>query len=244
MVYSSRRTNRLILIDETPLIGDYKAIVAAIPFRRRAIVIDFLIYRDDEIQSMKYKSHNEIIQQFCKRVNQQVAAALPGQRRPILVFDRGFDRAKWVIKPLIDNDIWFLIRVCRNTGLITQDQKTMLRKLTRGGSYPSILYQHTEQLPVNLYLLNEQKFSEEMYLISNCKEGLSIYLGYRHRMQIEQGFRDIKTTFGFNQLHLKQLQHSRIEILWLMLCLSCGLLLLQYEKSGYRWSAFFNPTHK
>lgn len=243
-VYRSGQTNALILIDETDLIGDYKAMVAAIAFRRRAILIDFLIYRDSDIQSMKYKSHNEIIELFSKRVHHKAAKALPKQKRPILVFDRGFDRARWVIKPLIDNGIWFLIRACENTGLMTEGQKTTLRKLPACGAYRNILYQHTEKIRLNLYVVHDESFDDPMYVISNCYQGLDIYLGYRRRMQIEQGFRDMKTTFGFKALTFKKLEQSRLEILWLMLCITYGLLMLQYEKSGYRWSVQFNGTQK
>ena len=87
-VYQGKRGDVLILIDETRLIGSYKAIVAAIPFRQRAIPIAFWVYTDDEIRSMKYKSHNTRVSQFCTIVYTQALSALPKRRRPILVFDR------------------------------------------------------------------------------------------------------------------------------------------------------------
>ena len=43
----------LILIDETKLIGGFKAIVAALPFRHRAIPIYWHIYKDSEIRSLE-----------------------------------------------------------------------------------------------------------------------------------------------------------------------------------------------
>ena len=66
----------LILIDETQLLGACKAIVAAVPFRRRAIPIYWHIYTDAEIQELTYNSHNEIIQRFCFTVYRQAQNTL------------------------------------------------------------------------------------------------------------------------------------------------------------------------
>ena len=100
----------LILIDETKLLGDFKAIVAAVPFRQRAIPIYWHIYTDAEIQQMRYKSHNEIIQRFCLTVRK----ALPQACEPVLIFDRGFARGRYVIKFLKTEQIPFVMRVRRN----------------------------------------------------------------------------------------------------------------------------------
>ena len=67
----------LILVDETKLINNFKALVAAVPFRQRAIPIYWHIYSDAEIQDMTYKSHNEIVQRFCLTVYRQAQTALP-----------------------------------------------------------------------------------------------------------------------------------------------------------------------
>ena len=55
-------------------------------------------------------SHNEIIQYFCKYVHQVALGVVskPDQR-PVLVFDRGFARARHVIKFLKDADIAFVM---------------------------------------------------------------------------------------------------------------------------------------
>ena len=104
----------LILIDETKLLGDFKAIVAAVPFRQRAIPIYWHIYTDAEIQQIKYKSHNEIIQRFCLTVYRQAREALPQACEPVLIFDRGFARGRYVIKFLKTQQIPFVMRICRN----------------------------------------------------------------------------------------------------------------------------------
>ena len=100
----------LILVDETQVFGDFKAIVAAVPFRHRAIPIYWHIYTDAEIQNMTYKSHNAIIQRFCVTVYQKTRAALANTCKPTLVFDRGFARGCYVIKFLKTAQIPFIMR--------------------------------------------------------------------------------------------------------------------------------------
>ena len=88
------------------------------------------------------------------------------QQRPVLVFDRGFARARFVIKFLKQRDIPFVMRVARHVG-ITLDGR--LRKLDdlKVGWYPHILYQSQEQIPLQLYILRDAAFKDPMYLISN-----------------------------------------------------------------------------
>ena len=50
----------LILIDETKVFGPFKAEVAAVPFRRRAIPIYWPIYIDAEIQMMTYSPRTSL----------------------------------------------------------------------------------------------------------------------------------------------------------------------------------------
>ena len=110
----------LILIDETDLHGEWKAIVAAVGFRKRAIPILWCVYSNAEIQDMTYKSHNEIIQTFCLKVYQLACEVYPHhQQQPVFVFDRGFARAKYVIAFLKANNIDFLMRVPRNVSVLT-----------------------------------------------------------------------------------------------------------------------------
>ena len=63
-------------------------------------------------------------------------------------------------------------------------------------------------------------------------------------MQIEHSFRDIKTGFGYGSLILKQPTQARITLLWLLACLSYGLLFIIYQKSGNRWAKAFNTRTK
>ena len=48
--------------------------------------------------------------------------------------------------------------------------------------------------------------------------------------------------FGFKELVLKDKRQSRVELLLLLVIISMGMILLLYEKSGYRWSKYYNTS--
>ena len=222
----------LLLVDETDLIERWKVIVAAIPFRHRAIPVFWFIYKDEEIQSGKYKSHNEIIQRFSLKLYRlSITSAATARKRPILVFDRGFARANYVIKFLKDREIAFIMRVCRNVGIRYQGSAKKLDDL-KNKFYGGVLYHTTHQIPLQLYVRRNNGFEDPMYLISNHVSAHQLYHCYKRRMQIEHGFRDIKSYFGFGKLVLKKPTHPRVAVLWVLACLAYGLLFLSYEKSA------------
>ena len=233
----------LLLVDETDLIAGWKAVVAAMPFRHRAIPVFWFIYKDEEIQSGKYKSHNQIIQRFCLKLYQlsMTPAATPG-KQPILVFDRGFARGKYVIKFLKDREIPFIMRICRNVGIRYQGSAKKLDDM-KNKFYGGVLYHATHQIPLELYVRRNHP-KDPMYLISNHASGHQLYHCYKRRMQIEHGFRDIKSCFGFKKLVLKKPTHQRVALLWILACVAYGLLFLSYEKSATRWAKTFNGRQK
>ena len=233
-----------LLIDETDLIAGWKALVVAIPFRHRAIPVFWFIYSDAQIRAGIYKSHNEIIQYFCGYVHQTVLGAMSQPPCPVLVFDRGFARAQYVIKFLKERDIAFVMRVPRHVG-ITLDGSTKKLDDLKGGWYPHILYQVHQQIPLGLYILRDDAFKDPMYLISNRLCGHQIHHCYKRRMQIEHGFRDIKSCFGFGELVLKKPTQARLDVLWLAACLSYGLLFISYEKvASTHWQKAHNSNNR
>lgn len=234
----------LILIDETDLLGGWKAIVASVPFRNRAIPIYWHLYKNEEISDGIYKSHNEIIQNFCVALDQQILQATGGQGvEPVFVFDRGFARAKYVIKFLDDRGLNVLMRVPRTVGVRVNGSLRKLDDLAEG-SYSDILYHTTEVLPLNLYVVRDEAHDDPMYLISNRIKGQQLLTYYKRRMQIEHGFRDIKSCFNFKDLVLKKTEKSRIGLLFLIVVLAYGLLFLTYEKAAGLWEKTFQTTRK
>lgn len=234
----------LILIDETDLLEGWKAIVASVPFRNRAIPIYWHLYKNEEISDGIYKSHNEIIQNFCVALDQQILQATGGQGvEPVFVFDRGFARAKYVIKFLDDRGLNVLMRVPRTVGVRVNGSLRKLDDLAEG-SYSDILYHTTEALPLNLYVVRDEAHDDPMYLISNRIKGQQLLTYYKRRMQIEHGFRDIKSCFNFKDLVLKKTEKSRIGLLFLIVVLAYGLLFLTYEKAAGLWEKTFQTTRK
>ena len=192
---------------------------------------------------MTYKSHNEVIQRFCLTVYRQVRKTLPQPCQPVLIFDRGFARASHVIRFLKAHGIPFVMRVCRNVSIAFEGQPHPIDRLSPG-FYQQVGYHQTQQIQINLYIVRDTRFTEPMYLISGHLTGQQSHHYYKRRMQIEHGFRDIKTGFGFGSLVLKKPTKARINLLWLLACLTYGLLFITYQKSSYRWAKAFNTKQK
>ena len=233
-----------LLVDETDLLAGWKALVVAVAFRHRAIPVFWFIYSDAQIRGGIYKSHNEIIQYFCEYVHQVALGVFKEPQRSVLVFDRGFARARHVIKFLKDRDIAFVMRVPRNVGIRLEGSLKKLDDMAEGW-YPHILYQTHEQLPLQLYIIRDAAFKDPMYLISNRLKGHQIHHCYKRRMQIEHGFRDIKSCFGFGELVLKKPTQARLDVLWLLACFAYGLLFISYEKvASTHWQKAYNRNNR
>lgn len=230
----------LVLIDETDLHAGFKAIVAAVAFRKRAIPVCWQVYRNEELRDGTYKSHNALIQTFCLHTYQLVCEVCPDRKqKPILVFDRGFARAKYVIEYLKDADIPFVMRVPRNVCVLTRDGWKPVDALPTG-FHADVLYQKTHHIPVSLFVERDANFDDPMCLISTLHKAHAIEQTYKRRMQIEHGFRDIKSTFGFGKLVLKKTEKHRIDLLFLIAIFAYGLSFLSYEKSADRWAKTLN----
>ena len=230
-VWKRTQTYFYVLIDETKLAKGWIALVASIPFRNRAIPIFWCVYENEEIRNMTYKSHNTLIQDFCLKVNEVTLKVLGDKKqKPLLVFDRGFARAEYVIGFLKKKDIAFVMRICRNVSITHQGNTKKLDDLDTGG-YANVLYHQKHRIQLNLYIYRDEAFKEPMYLISNVYQGAEIHGAYKRRTQIEQGFRDIKTRFGFRHIVLKKPEKARIRLLWFIACLTYGLTFLCYEKT-------------
>ena len=237
------RVPRIMLVDETDILKNYRIIVIAVPFRKRAIPIYWKIYRKDAFDKVEYLSHNVLVQEFCCQFIMQFETALPNVRKPVLVFDRGFARARYLMKPLMEMSIEFVIRVCKNTCFYDKGQRIKLETLKDTAAYPNIFYHGTEKLKLNLLVFRDAAHKEPLYLVSNSLKNTELYLTYKKRMQIEECFRDIKTLFGFRHLRLKRQELPRISLLWFIVCVSYGISFLHYEKSGERWMKSYNTYH-
>ena len=149
-----------------------------------------------------------------------------------------------MIKFLSDAGIKFVMRVPKNVGFEVDGTIQTLKEIPATTLYPKIIYHRTEQIELSLYALIEASFEDPMLLISNHQTTEQIYRIYQQRMQIEEGFRDIKSCIGFRSLRLKKANKARLSLLWLIAIITYGVLFILYEKSGYRWAAKWNPSQK
>jgi len=240
-VYGTTKSKVVLLIDETDLLFNYKAIVVAIPFRMRAIPIYWKVYTNEQIQDMVYMSHNTLVWNFLHELKQLQHQALGKRRRFIWVFDRGFADVKLMIK-LKTWRVGFIIRACRNVGIQVEGYVGKLGQFQYRGYFENIVYHNDKRIRVNLYCAWDESYDEPMLLVSN--QACNLLLLYSQRMKIEEAFRDLKSLFGFRSLVLKDDSQPRVELLWLMSVMSMGLSFLLYEKSGYRWAKEKNDNHK
>lgn len=86
--YGKCDDNIIILVDGVSLMYGYKAFVAAISFRKRAIPIAFKVYTNQQIRDMVYLSENHIVWNFMDIVIDFMKKIMPN-RKVIFVFDRG-----------------------------------------------------------------------------------------------------------------------------------------------------------
>ena len=227
----------VIILDETMLSRTFKGIVAAVPFRKRAIPIYFMAYSDEQIRSMQYLSRNQIVDLFVDRLCGILKEAL-GERskRMIWLFDRGFADARFMDR--VKDKITFLIRVKKDSWVEVEGRCKYAGKLEgfkEKGLFPNVLYHKERRLRLHLY--SNPNGDDPLFLVSNSL--FCLHQIYRLRMQIEQGFRDLKSLFGFKSLVLKKEEQSRVEMLFCLVCIGMGILMIEFEKSAYRWMRFY-----
>ena len=54
----------------------------------------------------------------------------------------------------------------------------------------------------------------------------------------------MKSLFGFRHLVLKDTDQTRVERILMLVIIGMGLLFLLFEKSGYRWSKYYNTSSR
>lgn len=237
--YGKNKDAIIILVDGLKLICNYKSFMAAIPFRKRAILIAFKVYKDEQIRDMTYPSENYIIWNFMDTLIDLIKRIMP-DRDVIFVFDRGFADEK-LIRYLESSDSRYVMRVPKSSGIVGLGYKGKLSGFDRWGYFKGVFYHIKEQIDVNLFCSeNPSDKDDPFFVVSNVDGGIDLI--YSKRPQIEEAFRDLKSLFGFSKLVLKDTRQSRVELLLLLVIISMGMILLLYEKSGYRWSKYYNTT--
>jgi hypothetical protein len=238
-VYGKTNDAIIVLVDGTALIHGYKAFVAAIPYRKRAIPLMFKAYTNQQIRDMVYTSENEVIWNFLDLTYKAIQKVFPG-RRVIFVFDRGFADEK-LIRYLKGMGANHIMRVPKNCGIEAFEYRGKLSSFGRWGYFRNVSYHLGKPIEMNLLCAkNDRDKDDPVFLVSDMDDLIALI--HRKRTQIEEGFRDLKSLFGFKHLVLKKATQERVEILFLLVIISMGFLFLLFEKSGYRWSRYYNTS--
>ena len=241
-VYGKTDDAIIVLVDGTDLIHSYKAFVAAIPYRLRSIPLIFKAYTNQQIRDMVYLSENWIVWNFMDQVYDSIQQVFPG-RQVIFVFDRGFADEK-LIRYLKHMGAHQVMRVPRNVGIEAFEYKGKLSSFGQWGYFRNVSYHLKQRIKVNLFCGEDDRLSKDKddpaFIISDTDDLIDLI--YRKRPQIEEGFRDLKTLFGFRHLALKKPSQERVETMFLLVIITMGLLFLLFEKSGYRWAKRYNTA--
>jgi len=236
-VYRRKTHQIMVLVDELDLIDDYKALVAAIPFRNRAIV--FKIFTNQQIRDLVYRSKNWVIWNFIDQVHeaiQELLSDMSWDGGAVFIFDRGFADVK-LMKYLDCMGAKFIIRVRKNTGIVVEGHVSKLAEFGQWGYFRNVLYHSQERITVNLFCAEDDSDKDDpVFIVSNIDDGIGLL--YRLGMRIEEAFRDMKTLF----LVLKDTEQPRVERILMLVIIGMGLLFLLFEKSGYRWSKYYNTS--
>ena len=242
-VYKQHTHKIMVLVDEVDLIDDYKALVAAVPFRNRAIPIVFKIFTNQQIRDLVYRSKNWVIWNFMDQVHetiQKVFSDMSWDREAVFIFDRGFADVK-LMKYLDFMGAKFIIRARKNTGIVVDGDVSKLGEFGQWGYFRNVLYHSQERIAVNLFCAEDDSDEDDpVFIVSNINDGIGLL--YRLRMRIEEAFRDMKSLFGFKHLVLKDTEQPRVERILMLVIIGMGLLFLLFEKSGYRWSRYYNTS--
>lgn len=238
-LYSMNDDAIIVLIDGTDLIHGYKAFVAAIPYRMRAIPLMFKAYTNQQIRDMVYLSENWIVWNFMDQAYDSIQKVFPG-RQVIFVFDRGFADEK-LIRYLEYMGASHVMRVPKNCGIEAFEYRGKLSSFSQWGYFRDVSYHLRQRIKMNLFCVEHDTDKDDpVFLVSDMDDMIALI--HRKRTQIEEGFRDLKSLFGFKHLVLKKPTQERVELMFLLVIISMGLLFLLFEKSGYRWSKYYNTS--
>jgi hypothetical protein len=243
-VYGKTDDAIIVLIDGTDLIHGYKAFVAAIPYRMRAIPLMFKAYTNQQIRDLVYRSENWIVWNFMDQAYETIQKVFPG-RRVIFVFDRGFADEK-LIRYLKHMGAHQVMRVPKNVGIEAFEYRGKLPSFGQWGYFRNVSYHLGMRLNVNLFCGEDDRVNKDKddpaFIISDTDDLIDLI--YRKRPQIEEGFRDLKSLFGFKHLVLTNHTQERVEMMLLLVIVAMGLLFLLFEKSGYRWAKYYNTASR
>jgi hypothetical protein len=232
-----------VLIDWTHVTGIFHALVAAVSFRGRAVVVL------SEVRPERKLGNTLVQRQFLKRLH----SVLPNGCRPIIISDAGFHGD--VFKQALALG-WDFIGRIRGTSSMSRGQEALTKEmLYRRASTTAqdlgwyALYKGKKSMPVRIVLIRKRRRrrrsrpsrnKEVIAYRKSCRDpwllvtslGLPVSAGavislYERRMQIEETFRDAKShRFGWSMGTIRSGSAARLAVLIALASLTMLTVLL------------------
>ena len=203
-----------VAIDWTTLPGNIQCLMAAIPFKGRAIPLAWHICLHSDIKDSQNKKEERLIA--------RLSNLLPKDKKMILTADRGFGRAS-LVQFLLKKDILFTIRVKSKVWIKTQEGKSILLKdINLKPNKPKWFRQVSYRedclaTGVNIAAITAPPKpgceSDPWFLITNLRTARSSIKRYEQRFQIEEWFKDLKHELGMSNMRTRNLKRVRRLIL-------------------------------
>jgi hypothetical protein len=212
----------VVALDWTTLPGNIQCLMAAIPFKGRAIPLLWTIYLFSDIKD----SQNKIEERLIARLNNLFI--LSGKRL-VLVADRGFGRAT-LISYLQRKQILFVVRVKSKVWItIGKKTKILLSKLylvpEKRYWYKRITFREDGIVQrVSMAMVVAKGSDDPWFLLTNLKRADIAIANYQLRFDIEEWFKDLKHELGITDLQTKNLK--RVRRIVLISALSYSILAL------------------
>ncbi len=202
----------LVSLDWTALPGNIQCLMAAIPFKGRAVPLMWHICRHCNIKDSQNKKEERLV----SRLNNLITRL---GKRLVLVADRGFGRATF-IQFLKVRNILFVVRV-RSKVWIKVGRKTsvLLKRLylipEKRYWFKHITFRKdgvVEEVNMAAVVVPPKdsfKDPDPWFLLTNLRSVNTTIDTYKERFQIEEWFRDLKHELGVSDLQTKNLKRVR-----------------------------------
>jgi len=197
-----------VIIDQSTLAGKWEVLWASIPFRGRALPIYFDMFRHQDIRESDELSQNLLEDQFVQRI----AALLPRELNPVLLFDRGYARVP--LMQLLDTlAVQWVIRVRKGTWVRHNGYAGPLADvpIRRGGLvwWSKVRYHKDAQYGANLAVVLNATATEPWFLLTNLHRAATAVRWYERRFRCEELFRDIKDQLHLETIRVKHMERAR-----------------------------------
>jgi hypothetical protein len=168
-----------------------------------------------------------------------MASLLPQEATPLFLADAGFGRTEF-IRWLQQQGFAFVVRLRSETLIFYRGRTRPLGEFDTLEGAPIILSnaQYRDKKPVTVHIVISRLGDSVWYLGTSFRDAKQAVAWYKKRFWIEEMFRDLKSTLGLRQAHLKD--EDRLTRLLLGYQIAYLLLSLIGFQVPKRWHKYFS----